>query len=81
MSSQEVSSGPVLPYATIAVAGKGRAVAVLLITFMAVTSNLSAQIIGVSSIISFDIYRTYFQITRRTETLSPGAITASLSSP
>ena len=59
LSSQEVSSGLVLPYAAIAIAGKGGAVAVLLITFMAVTSTLSAQIIAVSSIISFDIYRHY----------------------
>ncbi|KAK0105083.1 hypothetical protein ONS95_004554 [Cadophora gregata] len=59
MSAQEVSSGLVLPYAAIAIAGKGGAIAVLLITFMAVTSTLSAQIIAVSSIISFDIYRRY----------------------
>ena len=59
MSAQEVSSGLVLPYAAIAIAGKGGAIAVLLITFMAVTSTLSAQIIAVSSIISFDIYRCY----------------------
>ncbi|KAH7372160.1 Na+/proline symporter [Cadophora sp. MPI-SDFR-AT-0126] len=59
MSAQEVSSGLVLPYAAIAIAGKGGAIAVLLITFMAVTSTVSAQIIAVSSIISFDIYRCY----------------------
>ncbi|KAG4414140.1 hypothetical protein IFR04_012746 [Cadophora malorum] len=59
VSAQEVSSGLVLPYAAIAIAGKGGAIAVLLITFMAVTSTLSAQIIAVSSIISFDIYRCY----------------------
>ncbi|KAH7311032.1 urea active transporter [Rhexocercosporidium sp. MPI-PUGE-AT-0058] len=59
MSAHEVSSGLVLPYAAIAIAGKGGAIAVLLITFMAVTSTLSAQIIAVSSIISFDIYRCY----------------------
>ncbi|KAE8449346.1 hypothetical protein EG329_008247 [Mollisiaceae sp. DMI_Dod_QoI] len=59
MSPQEVSAGLVLPYAAIAIAGKGGAIAVLLITFMAVTSTLSAQIIAVSSIISFDIYRRY----------------------
>lgn len=33
----------------------------LLITFMAVTSTISAQIIAVSSIITFDIYRQYFK--------------------
>lgn len=60
MTSDEVSSGLVLPYAALTVAGKGGAAAVVLITFMAVTSTLSAQVIAVSSIISFDIYREYF---------------------
>jgi urea-proton symporter len=60
MSTEEVSAGLVLPYAAIALAGKGGAIAILLVTFMAVTSTLSAQIIAVSSIISFDIYRSYF---------------------
>ncbi|KAI9150821.1 putative DUR3-Urea permease [Paramyrothecium foliicola] len=60
MSPVEVSNGLVLPYAAIAIADKGGAAAVLLITFMAVTSTISAQVISVSSIISFDIYRQYF---------------------
>ncbi|KAM5354904.1 hypothetical protein ACJ41O_001550 [Fusarium nematophilum] len=60
MSTVEVSNGLVMPYAAMAIAGKGGAVAVLLITFMAVTSTISAQVISVSSIISFDIYRRYF---------------------
>jgi Na+/proline symporter len=59
MNSQEIGNGLVLPYAAMAIAGKGGAAAVLLITFMAVTSTLSAQVIAVSSIISFDMYRTY----------------------
>lgn len=60
MSATEVSNGLVLPYAAIAIAGKGGAAAVLLIIFMAVTSTISAQVIAVSSIITFDIYRQYF---------------------
>ncbi|KAF5124316.1 putative urea active transporter 1 [Metarhizium anisopliae] len=60
LSPTEVSNGLVLPYAAVAIAGKGGAVAVVLITFMAVTSTISAQVISVSSIISFDIYRQYF---------------------
>ncbi|KAJ6442495.1 acetamidase [Purpureocillium lavendulum] len=60
MSPVEVSNGLVLPYAAVAIAGQGGAVAVLLIVFMAVTSTISAQVIAVSSIISFDIYRQYF---------------------
>ncbi|GKZ34523.1 hypothetical protein AbraIFM66950_004799 [Aspergillus brasiliensis] len=59
MTSVEVSNGLVLPYAAMTIAGKGGAAAVLLITFMAVTSTLSAQVIAVSSILSFDVYREY----------------------
>ncbi|PVH97304.1 hypothetical protein DM02DRAFT_597799 [Periconia macrospinosa] len=60
MTEAEVSGGLVLPYFAITIAGKGGAAGILLITFMAVTSTLSAQVIAVSSIISFDMYRTYF---------------------
>ncbi|CRG90864.1 putative urea active transporter 1 [Talaromyces islandicus] len=60
MTTSEVSSGLVLPYSALTIAGPGGAAAVVLITFMAVTSTLSAQVIAVSSIISFDIYREYF---------------------
>ncbi|KAJ5138301.1 uncharacterized protein N7515_003149 [Penicillium bovifimosum] len=61
MTSTEVSNGLVLPYAAQTIAGKGGAAAVLLITFMACTSTLSAQVIAVSSILSFDVYREYFK--------------------
>ncbi|KAH7137929.1 Sodium:solute symporter family-domain-containing protein [Dendryphion nanum] len=60
MTSAEVSGGLVLPYFAMTIAGKGGAAGILIITFMAVTSTLSAQVIAVSSIISFDMYRTYF---------------------
>lgn len=59
MSATEVGNGLVLPYAAQTIAGKGGAAGILLLTFCAVTSTLSAQVIAVSSIISFDIYRTY----------------------
>ncbi|CAG8027419.1 unnamed protein product [Penicillium olsonii] len=61
MTTDEVSNGLVLPYAAITLAGKGGAAAVLLMTFMACTSTLSAQVIAVSSILSFDVYREYFK--------------------
>ncbi|KAL3465741.1 Sodium:solute symporter family-domain-containing protein [Aspergillus heterothallicus] len=60
MTEAEVSGGLVLPYAASAVAGKGGAAAILLILFMACTSVASAQLIAVSSIVSFDIYGGYF---------------------
>lgn len=59
LTPSEVSNGLVLPYAAVAIAGKGGAIAILLIVFMAVTSTISAQVISVSSIVSFDIYRQY----------------------
>lgn len=61
MTTSEVSNGLVLPYAAMTIAGKGGAAASLLITFMACTSTLSAQVIAVSSILSFDVYREYFK--------------------
>ncbi|KAF2998127.1 hypothetical protein E8E13_000805 [Curvularia kusanoi] len=59
MSDAEISSGLTLPYAATAILGSGGAVATLLIVFMAVTSAFSAQLIAVSSILTYDIYNTY----------------------
>lgn len=59
MADADVSSGLVLPYAAVAILGSGGAVATLLIVFMAVTSAFSAQLIAVSSILTYDIYNTY----------------------
>merc|ERR1712000_446952 len=49
----------VLPYAAVALLGKGGASATLLLIFMAVTSASSAELIAVSSIWTYDIYQTY----------------------
>lgn len=59
MDPSDVSAGLVLPYAAVALLGKGGAVATLLIVFMAVTSATSAELIAVSSIFTYDIYQTY----------------------
>lgn len=59
MTTAEINGGLVLPYAVMAVAGKGGAFGLLLVVFMCVTSTTSAELIAVSSIVSFDIYRTY----------------------
>ncbi|KAF4462672.1 urea active transporter [Fusarium albosuccineum] len=59
MTTAEINAGYVLPYAVMSVAGKGGAAGLLLIVFMTVTSTTSAELIAVSSIVSFDIYRTY----------------------
>ena len=60
MNSNEINSGFGLPYTLMAVLGKGSLGALLLAIYLAVTSTVSAQMIAVSSIISFDIYRKYF---------------------
>lgn len=59
MADADVSAGLVLPTAAVAMMGKGGAVAVLLLVFMAVTSAMSAELIAVSSIYTYDFYQTY----------------------
>ena len=55
----QVSAGLVLPNAAVAMLGKGGAGASLLLIFMAVTSAMSAELIAVSSIFTYDIYQGY----------------------
>ncbi|KAH9833907.1 putative urea active transporter 1 [Teratosphaeria destructans] len=59
MATADVTAGLVLPNAAVALLGKGGAVATLLVVFMAVTSAMSAELIAVSSIWTYDIYQTY----------------------
>lgn len=59
MSEFEIGSGYVLPYVMKAVLGDGGVGAVLLVIYLAVTSTVSAQLVSVSSILSFDIYKEY----------------------
>ena len=56
MTQEEIDSGFVLPYALKAILGNGGLGALLLIFYLAVTSTVSAQMVSVSSIVSFDIY-------------------------
>ncbi|WFD36643.1 hypothetical protein MCUN1_003530 [Malassezia cuniculi] len=61
VTTAEVNSGLILPYAGMTVAGSAGAVAVVIVVFMAVTSTTSAELIAVSSIVSSDIYHTYIR--------------------
>ncbi|KAL8703482.1 MAG: hypothetical protein Q9201_003325 [Fulgogasparrea decipioides] len=61
MQDADVTAGLVLPDAAVAMLGKGGAAASLLLIFMAVTSASSAEYIAVSSIFTYDIYKTYFE--------------------
>ncbi|CAF1096385.1 unnamed protein product [Rotaria sordida] len=56
----DVIAGLTLPAAAVALLGKAGAIATLIMVFMAVTSAMSAQLIAVSSIITYDLYKTYF---------------------
>jgi Na+/proline symporter len=59
LPAADVSAGLVLPNAAVAMMGSGGAVATLLLVFMAVTSAMSAELIAVSSIWTYDFYQTY----------------------
>ncbi|GJE91143.1 sodium:solute symporter family protein [Phanerochaete sordida] len=59
MSVDEVNKGLVLPYAAQALLGKGGAVLVLLMIFMAVTSAFSSDLVCIASVVTYDIYRGY----------------------
>lgn len=61
MTSFEVNSGFGLLYTVKALLGTGALGALLLAIYLSVTSTVSAQLISVSSIISFDIYRAYIK--------------------
>jgi hypothetical protein len=56
----ECLAGLVPPATAVHIMGKGGAVLVLIMLFMAVTSTGSAEQIAVSSLFSYDIYREYF---------------------
>lgn len=61
MSSSQVSAGLASAFAASTLLGKSGAVALLITLFMAVTSCASAELIAVSSILTFDIYKTYIK--------------------
>lgn len=61
MSEAEVSAGLALPYAAVALMGKGGAIATLLMVFLAVTSAFSSELVATSSIFTYDVYRTYLR--------------------
>ncbi|KAF7360171.1 Solute symporter family transporter [Mycena venus] len=61
LSSSQITAGLASPFAATALLGKGGAVALLIVLFMAVTSCASAELIAVSSILTFDVYKTYMR--------------------
>ena len=61
LSATQNGSGLSSPAAAIALYGKGGAGLMLLLLFMAVTSSTSAELIAVSSLLTFDVYKTYLK--------------------
>lgn len=61
MSSSQISSGLASAFAASALLGKAGAGALLIVLFMAVTSCASAELIAVSSVLTFDIFKTYIK--------------------
>ncbi|THW20594.1 solute symporter family transporter [Aureobasidium pullulans] len=62
-TSSDISAGLAASYAAQALLGKGGAVALLIVLFMAVTSCASAELIAVSSLLTFDVYKRYIRPT------------------
>ena len=61
MSPVQITSGLSAPFAATALMGTSGAVALLIVLFMAVTSCASAELIAVSSILTFDVYKAYIK--------------------
>ncbi|RFU24416.1 hypothetical protein B7463_g11916, partial [Scytalidium lignicola] len=59
MTASQVSSGLSAPFGAVALLGKPGAIALLITLFMAVTSSSSSELIAVSSILTFDVYKVY----------------------
>ncbi|KAL3292054.1 sodium symporter family protein [Colletotrichum asianum] len=59
MPPADVDAGLVLPTVAVALLGKGGAVATLILAFMAIMSTYSSELIAISSICTYDIYKTY----------------------
>lgn len=61
LTSDLVGNGMVLPLVLKSFLGDSAVRALLVLTFMAVTSTMSSSMIAVSSLVSFDIFRTYLK--------------------
>ncbi|KAI9490942.1 Sodium:solute symporter family-domain-containing protein [Zychaea mexicana] len=61
VTDEEITAGLVLPNACVALLGTGGAWVCLLLVFFAVTSAASAELIAVSSIFTYDIFRAYIR--------------------
>jgi len=60
-SSSEITAGLAAAYSATALLGQSGAIALLIVLFMAVTSCASAELIAVSSLLTFDVYKSYIK--------------------
>lgn len=70
ISPSDVSAGLVLPDVASRLLGPAGAFASLILVFMAVTSASSAELIAVSSLLTYDVFRTYIRPGVNTEILA-----------
>lgn len=68
-TASQVSAGLAAAFSASTLLGQNGAVALLITLFMAVTSCASAELIAVSSILTFDIYKTYIKPTATPQNL------------
>jgi urea-proton symporter len=61
LTAAQNGAGLSSPASAIALLGKGGAILMLILLFMAVTSSTSAELIAVSSLLTFDVYKTYIK--------------------
>ncbi|GBE80408.1 Sodium:solute symporter family-domain-containing protein [Sparassis latifolia] len=69
LSSAQINAGLSAPAGVVTLLGKGGAVAMLILLFMAVTSAASSEMIATSSILTFDLYQIHFKPDASPETL------------
>ena len=61
MNANEVASGMAMPYGALALMGKGGAIAILLMIFMAVTSAFSSETMATTALLTYDFYQAYLR--------------------
>ncbi|KAH9949092.1 Sodium:solute symporter family-domain-containing protein [Amylocystis lapponica] len=69
LNSAQIDAGLSAPAGVVTLLGKGGAVAMLILLFMAVTSAASSEMIATSSILTFDLYQIHFKPDASPETL------------
>lgn len=69
LSTAQNNAGLSSPATAITLLGQSGAILMLVLLFMAVTSSTSAELIAVSSLLTFDVYKTYYKPAAKSESL------------